>query len=196
MRKTLVTALTAVLLVPTAAAFADEKPVTEKPVENLQSVEGLSDEQRAAVSSFTKGGEESAPAVVTEEPAEGAAESADGNQAAAKAPARPLAVRHARATYYRGSALMWTRDSVDFSYNGRRIIKSNPYQQAGAIFPNIARNLGISKYYGTSKQQRFRARNRIGAGVPSPWGHVTVYTADFVHRLEIHANGRWRAWAG
>jgi hypothetical protein len=108
----------------------------------------------------------------------------------------PLAVSGSkRATYYRGSFLMWTRDNVDFGYNGSSVTWTSAYQQAGSVFPNVARNLGISKYYNTTYNDRFRAGNRIGAGIVTPWGDVTVYTSDFVHRLSVYGNGYWNAWS-
>jgi hypothetical protein len=90
---------------------------------------------------------------------------------------------------------MWTRDNVDFGFNWSTVTWSSPYQQAGWIWPNIARNRGISKYYDTSRDDRFRALNTIGAGVPTPWGDVKVYSSDFTHRLQVNYNGAWSAWS-
>lgn len=100
-----------------------------------------------------------------------------------------------RATYYRGSALMWTRDNVDFSYKGSKVTSSSGYQQSGWIFPNISRNKGITRYVNTSGCHKWRALNTIGAGVPTPWGDVTVYNSDYVHKLVVNGNGTWSAWS-
>lgn len=100
-----------------------------------------------------------------------------------------------RATYYRGSFLMWTRDNVDFSYSYGKINSSSGYQQAGWIFPNISRNNGITKYSETSKTHKWRAENTIGAGVPTPWGDVTVYNSSYIHRLVVNSDGSWSAWS-
>lgn len=173
----------AAALAPAAAAHADEVPV-----DNLQAVQGLSAEQKAAIASFAGGGAESAPAADLARPAttEGKASSDAVSLAASGS---------RRASFYRGSFLMWTRDNVDFGYNWSRVTWTSAYQQAGAVFPNIARNRGISKYYDTVRNDRFRAANTIGAGIVTPWGDVTVYTADFVHRLSVNADGAWSAWS-
>ncbi|GMA40106.1 hypothetical protein [Mobilicoccus caccae] len=174
MRTSLVTALTAAtLLLPVGAASA-----AEQPVDDLRTVPGLTAEQKAAVEAVEKG---SGVAV---------------GLAPKTLPGMESAVTGSRrATYYRGSFLMWARDSVDFGYNGRSVTWTSAYQQAGSVFPNIARNLGIRKYYDTSFNDKFRAANRIGAGVVTPWGDVTVYTSDYIHRLSVSGNGAWSAWS-
>lgn len=90
---------------------------------------------------------------------------------------------------------MWVRDSVDFVYSNGKVTSSSGYQQSGWIFPNISRNNGISKYSSTSSSHKWRAKNTIGAGVPTPWGDVTVYNMDFIHRLVVNGNGSWSAWS-
>ncbi len=164
--------LTATLAAPAQMASAEEIPT-----DNLSQVAGISADQRAAISSFESG--------------------ADVSSLAVKKPTGKvaLATGSRRATYYRGSWLMWTRDNVDFGYDWSRVTWTSPYQQAGSVFPNVARNRGISKYYDTATNDRFRALNTIGAGIVTPWGDVTVYTSDFVHRLSVYYNGAWSAWS-
>ena len=99
-----------------------------------------------------------------------------------------------RATFYRGSVLMWTRDNVDFNSNGK-VASSSGYQEAGFVVPNIARNKGITKYSSTSTEHKWRAQNTIGAGVATPWGDVTMYNSDFTHRLIVKGNGSWSAYS-
>ena len=100
-----------------------------------------------------------------------------------------------RAVYYRGSVLMWTRDSVDFIYSGGKVISSSGYQEEGWIFPNIARNKGITRYEESSGCHKWRAHNSAAAGVPTPWGDISVYSFDFVHRLVVNGDGTWDAWS-
>jgi hypothetical protein len=174
MRKTALTVLSAAaLLVPLPAASAD----TVSP-EQLQSTPQLSAEQRAAIDSFVSGG-----AVSVGPPSKTLA-----NTAAAASSSR-------RASYYRGSFLMWTRDNVDFGYDWNSVTWTSAFQQSGSVFPNVARNKGITKYYNTVRNDRFRAANTIGAGIVTPWGDVTVYTSDFIHRLSVNYNGAWSAWS-
>ncbi len=83
---------------------------------------------------------------------------------------------------------MWSPDNV-FGFDWTRA--NWTYLQAAAIFPNIARNLGISRYCDTVRNDRFRGLNRIGAGVVSPWGDLHM---DVSHRLSVHHYGVWEAW--
>lgn len=105
----------------------------------------------------------------------------------------PANAKSATATYYRGSALMWTRDNVDFNYKNNRITSSSGYQENGWIFPNIARNKGISRTTKSSTKHTYRATNIIGAGIPTPWGDVKVYESTFTHVLTVYASGSWSA---
>ena len=174
MRKTAVLVLSiGALLAPMQSASAD----TVSP-EQLQNRTDLSADQRAAIDSFVSGGRVSV----------GAGRPQSSSFAA-------LASASRRASYYRGSFLMWTRDNVDFGYDWSTVTWTSAYQQAGSVFPNVARNKGISKYYNTARNDRFRAANTIGAGVVTPWGDVTVYTSDFIHRLSVNYNGAWSAWS-
>lgn len=106
-------------------------------------------------------------------------------------------VEAARATYYRGSFLMWTRDNVDFDYNKKqnKVTYSSGYQQSGWIIPNIARNKGIVRYYRANHEHKYRATNVTGAGVPSPWGDVKVYSSTYIHKLNVRGNGSWSAYS-
>ncbi len=175
MRKTAVTVLSAAaLLVPLQSASAD----TVAP-DQLQARTDLTAEQRAAIDSFVSGGTVSVGAVKKQSGA---------NTVAAASSSR-------RASYYRGSFLMWTRDNVDFGYNWSSVTWTSPFQQSGSVFPNVARNKGITRYYNTTRNDRFRAANTIGAGIVTPWGDVTVYTSDFIHRLSVNYNGAWSAWS-
>lgn len=171
-RSALVLGIVAALALPMSPAVAQEVV----PVDDLTQVEGLSAEQLEAVASFVDG----SPVSV-------------GGQSRGRGAVLPMATR--RASYYRGSVLMWTRDNVDFGYDWSRVTWTSPFQQAGWIWPNISRNRGITKYYDTVKNDRFRALNTIGAGVPTPWGDVLIYSSDFVHRLSVNHNGAWSAWS-
>lgn len=98
-----------------------------------------------------------------------------------------------RASYYRGSVVMWSRDNVDFGYNGYKVTWTSSFQQKGRVFPNQVTNRGISRFYHTTTAHKFRALNRYGAGTVTPWGDVDVYNIDGEHHLTIHHNGAWKA---
>jgi hypothetical protein len=173
MRKTIIAlAVAAATVLPAGAATA-----AEVPVDDLAAVQGLSAEQLAAIKSFADGGTVAVPG------------------GSSKGATTLAAVSTRRASYYRGSALMWTRDNVDFGYNFSSVTFTSAFQQAGWIWPNISRNGGISKYYNTTRNDRFRAHNTIGAGVPTPWGDVKVYSSDYIHRVSVNHNGAWSAWS-
>lgn len=180
MRKTMLAlAVAAACLLPAQAAVAAE----EVPVDDLIAVDGLSADQLAAIQSFVDG------------ETVGSAPTSIRLGGKSSGGATTMATGTRRASYYRGSALMWTRDNVDFGYDWSRVTWTSPFQQAGWIFPNIARNGGISMYYDTATNDRFRALNTIGAGIPTPWGDVKVYSTDYVHRLSVYYNGAWSAWS-
>ncbi len=171
---------TAVLVISIGALLAPMQSASAGTVSpgQLQNRTGLSADQRAAIDSFVSGGKVSVGATKQQ-----------------SASAAALASSSRRASFYRGSFLMWTRDNVDFGYDWSTVTWTSAYQQAGSVFPNVARNKGISKYYNTARNDRFRAANTIGAGIVTPWGDVTVYTSDFIHRLSVNYNGAWSAWS-
>ncbi len=172
MRRTTTIILTAAgLLFPIQSASADTVPGSD-----LKAVSGLTAAQQAAIATYVDGGRTLKAATSTRV-------------------AFTTASSSRRASYYRGSALMWTRDNVDFGYNWSSVTWTSAFQQAGWIWPNIARNGGITKYYDTVQNDRFRALNTIGAGIPTPWGDVKLYSSDFVHRLSVYYNGAWSAWS-
>lgn len=107
----------------------------------------------------------------------------------------PAATYHSRTWFERGSALMGTTDTIEWSYDGSSISASSGYQTAQWVFPNIARNEGITRYNSTSDQHRWRAVNVIGAGVPTPWGDVKVYETTYTHYGDVYGNGNWN-WDG
>ena len=107
----------------------------------------------------------------------------------------PVSAASRRATYYRGSWLMWTRDNVDFTYRNGKVTSSSGFQQCGWVFPNISRNNGIAKYQISNSLHRWRAVNTIGAGVVTPWGDVNVYSSTYVHRLNVYGSGAWNAYS-
>lgn len=164
----------ALALLPGGAAVAAESDT----LVDGSSADGLTTEQIDVLNDYLDDTRSSGPAVT----------SARGDIAT-------MASSWRRAQYYRGSFLMWTRDNVDFSYTGSRVSSSSGFQQRGFVFPNIARNLGISRYSTTTSNHRWRAMNRIGAGVVTPWGDVKVYSSDHTHRLSVNGNGSWSAWS-
>lgn len=183
MRIKMVTAAVTLSIV-CGGGVAHAEAQTEIPVNDLSSVSGLSADQLEAIRSFVEG-EPASVEAVPQPPVPASQFSAMASSTASR-----------RATYYRGSFLMWTRDSVDFRYNWSKVVSTSAYQTSGRVIPNIARNKGITKYHDTKKNDRFRAVNEIGAGIETPWGgSITLYTQQFVHRLSVHHNGAWSAWS-
>jgi hypothetical protein len=99
-----------------------------------------------------------------------------------------------RGSLYRGSVLMWTKDWIEWATSGSTVTSSTAWQEAGYIFPNIARATGITKHSTTSSSVTYRASKTIGAGVVTPWGDVTVYEQDFTDFLRGNANGTMDTW--
>lgn len=88
---------------------------------------------------------------------------------------------------------MWTRDIVDFTYNNSKVTTSSGDQESGWIFPNIARNKGIKKIISVNAKHQYRAKDVIGAGIPTPWGDLNVYEKTYTHYLTVEKNGAWHA---
>lgn len=94
-------------------------------------------------------------------------------------------------SFKRGSALMWSKDNITWSYNSTKITNSSADQDCGFIFPNIVRCKGISKVsaYSSSTKHRYKGKKTIGAGVVTPWGDVTVYESDFTDQYDVTKSG-------
>lgn len=99
-----------------------------------------------------------------------------------------------RGSYYRGSALMWSEDFVEWATSGGKVTSSTAWQDVGFIFPNIARAQGITKHSTSSTSVTYRAKKTIGAGVVTPWGDVTVYEQDYTDFLRANGNGTMDVW--
>lgn len=99
-----------------------------------------------------------------------------------------------RGSLYRGSVLMWSRDNISWTTSGGKVTKSSAWQEAGYIFPNIARATGISKYASSSSSVTYRASKTIGAGVVTPWGDVSIYEQDFTDFLKGDSKGNLTTW--
>ena len=88
---------------------------------------------------------------------------------------------------------MWTRDNIDFGYNGSKVTWTSRFQQRGYVFPNKVTNRGISRFYHTTTAHKFRGLHRYGAGTVTPWGDVHIYSFDAEHHVTIHHTGAWKA---
>lgn len=173
-------ALSAAMLVGGSTAANAEEAVEEVPVTDLSAAEGLSADQLAAIESFQS--EETADAAATTQPVTSGRPTVESRYSR-------------RAVFYRGTFLLWTRDNVDFGYNFSSVTWSSAFQEAGASFPNTAKNKGITKFYDTVRNDQFRAQNTIGIGVPTPWGSIKLYTKDYTHYLSVNHNGAWSGWS-
>lgn len=94
-----------------------------------------------------------------------------------------------RASFKRGSALMWSRDNIDFNASGGTISSSSLWQESGYIFPNIVRVNGGTRYSVSSTLHKWRATKTMGAGVVTPWGDVTVYNNDVTDYYGVTGKG-------
>lgn len=99
-----------------------------------------------------------------------------------------------RVSLYRGTFLMWTEDFVEWNTDGRSITSSTAWQNAGFVFPNIARAKGIYKHYVTPTQVVYRADKSIGAGTVTPWGDFHVYESNLSDFIAVNANGTYSWW--
>jgi len=133
---------------------------------------GLSEEQRATIAELNT------PASIS-----GEATATAGKYVSSK-----------RISLYRGSALMWARDNVEWFYTSTAVTSSSAWQERGQIFPNISRARGISRTYATSAEHRWRGNYTIGAGVPTPWGDVVAYTSDYSTTMIVRRGGGYSGY--
>jgi len=98
-------------------------------------------------------------------------------------------VYSARLQLYRGSVLMWARDTMNWYYTGSSLTSSSLQQEAGFVFPNTSQAKGVNRYYASSTQHSWRGNYTIGAGVVTPWGAVTVYSQDYSTNWNVYGNG-------
>jgi len=153
------------LRIPSASAAPDIPP-------------GLSPDQQAAVKALNTSATVSSKATVTK-------------VSAAASNIAPMSVYSNRAVLYRGSALMWARDTMTWYYTGSSMSSSYLGQEAGYIFPNVSQAKGTSEYYSSSWEHAWSGRYTIGAGVVTPWGAVTVYAQDYSTSWQVYGNGAW-----
>ncbi|GFH35722.1 hypothetical protein [Streptomyces pacificus] len=173
-------ALAVVAPAATALAVAADDPIAVSEDGQAVQAEQLSPEQLAAF---------------TNEPvAEGVDVSGEG-AGAGSVQAAAAATKYRKAQFKRGGSLMWTRDTVYFGYNGSKVTSSKGWQESGHVFPNIAKNNGITRYHTTSSTHKWRAKDTIGAGVPTPWGDVKAYSKDYTHYFSGSKSGAWN-WKG
>jgi hypothetical protein len=130
----------------------------------------LTPEQRAALTNV------GAPVDVTDRSSISLA-SGGGGVTAAKKACKTKSMSH---KLYRGSVLMWTEDTLKFTYSSceKKVTSSSLSQRAGYVFPNVAKAKGTTKYYSATAKHKWHGLYAVGAGVVTPWGDVTVYMVD------------------
>ncbi|WHS50282.1 hypothetical protein QM007_10265 [Rothia sp. SD9660Na] len=101
----------------------------------------------------------------------------------------PASGQYTRVSFYRGSYLLWARETVEFRWSNNRVTWSNGYQQSGAIFPNTITEKGTSRVYTSSWNHTWNGRYTVGAGVPTPWGNANVYHTTSVITTNVYGNG-------
>jgi hypothetical protein len=166
-----------------AAAQASDTSVDSA---STASIQELTAEQVATINALRNAAPASAPAAVRSARAGGLNSSVNATNSIAAESSR-------RASYYQGSALMWSRDNVDFGFNWSKVTYSSGFQQNGWIWPNIARNDGISRFINQTAKHTWRGSNSFGAGVPTPWGDVKVYNLTYITTVNVTYNGAWQA---
>lgn len=94
-----------------------------------------------------------------------------------------------RASFYRGTFMMWSRDNINFNISGGRVTSSSGFQEAGWIFPNIVRTRGIVRTSTAATTHLWRGTKTIGAGSVTPWGDIVIYNHDYTNYYGVHGNG-------
>ncbi|WP_426320427.1 hypothetical protein [Microbacterium sp. E-13] len=98
-----------------------------------------------------------------------------------------------RTSLYRGSWVMWANEHVDFGSNTTQVTWSSGYQDCGWVFPNNVTKLGTSRIANGGWYHKWRGGYRVGAGVPTPWGNVNVYSMTSYATTQVMRGNGWTA---
>ncbi|MFN2745462.1 MULTISPECIES: hypothetical protein [Bacillus] len=96
-----------------------------------------------------------------------------------------------RLTIKRGSFLAWSKDEIDWYYNGKKISKSSGFQDVGYIFPNVVRAKGIKRYYKSTGLHKWRAKKTHSIGSVTPWGDVEFASTTYTDRRWVNKKGKY-----
>lgn len=96
-----------------------------------------------------------------------------------------------RLTIKRGSFLAWSKDYIDWYYNGKKVSKSSGSQDVGYVFPNVVRAKGIKRYYKSSGLHKWRAKKTLSFGTVTPWGDVELASSTFTDRRWVNKKGKY-----
>ncbi|KMM58590.1 hypothetical protein ACH95_13265 [Bacillus glycinifermentans] len=96
-----------------------------------------------------------------------------------------------RLTIKRGSFLAWSKDYIEWYYNGKKISSSNGSQDVGYVFPNIVKAKGINRYYKSSGLHKWRAKKTHSIGTVTPWGDVVLTSTSFTDRRWVNKKGKY-----
>lgn len=100
-----------------------------------------------------------------------------------------------RYTDKRGGAPAWTKTTIDWTYNGSRVLTSDATQSVGWIFPNIVRAKGVTKLStSTNTTHKYRSTSTYGAGTPTPWGDVKAFETTAVDYNDVRSNGTAKSY--
>ncbi len=97
-----------------------------------------------------------------------------------------------RITHRRGTALLWTENTLEWYWNSTKITSSTGWQQVGYIFPNVAHKDGISRTYKSNSNHNWRGTASAGAGIVSPWGNVDVFTTSLTDYYVLKRGGTYK----
>jgi hypothetical protein len=95
---------------------------------------------------------------------------------------------------YRGSAMLWAEERVDFRTDGSRVTWSSGYQRAGALIPNTITRAGTKRIFTSRDQHQWRGEYQVGAGAPSPWGTLNLYSLSSTARTNVFKTSISVAW--
>lgn len=142
----------------------------------------LTPQQEQAISAWEQGA-----SGVVKDTAPAKPQASSGTTAAAASGTRTLRL-------YRGSWAMWGQETVQFGFSGTRVTWSSAWQDSGWVFPNNVTEGGTTRYYTSSATHQWRGRYTVGAGVPTPWGNVNVYSDTSWARSQIKSIGAIQWW--
>lgn len=92
--------------------------------------------------------------------------------------------------YKRGGTFAWSKDYINFSYNGSNVTSSSGWQEVGWVFPNLVKAKGMKAYYKSASVHEWKGHKTISLGSASPWGDVTVFSQDVTDYYAVYKDGK------
>ncbi|WP_088011281.1 hypothetical protein [Gottfriedia acidiceleris] len=92
--------------------------------------------------------------------------------------------------YKRGGTFAWSKDYINFTFNGSKVTSSSGWQEVGWVFPNLVKAKGMKVYYKSASVHEWKGKKTISIGSVSPWGDVSLFSKDVTDYYAVYKDGK------